>query len=349
MNYWKRIFFMSLLIVAGFSAIHWLMPREQVTFTIIEGQNTVLYGLDDTLTATVLWSAPECITYADGTACYIVYDDDTLTSWSLMAADVASGLTRSIGEGAQEGHIADYRTVLSASHVYLPVSVSENSRIVDTYIMEFALDGSGGRIFRDLNFSLFSPLHVTDETLCYIDEETMTPMAFHMDTGQTQILSDKPVLWLGNWTYVDDGRFWYVTAEGDAAAYWEGTSTDLVVNLSGISLKDGSVTTVPLKTYLTDGGDYWLHDGYLYTFQNRRLISEGTTQTYADLYQMDVNTRNERCICQEVPYNDNFPPNFNFGKRGIVVTDTILTVQGYEETIYYIPYDGSGATPVHMP
>lgn len=332
-----------------FVALRWLTPREQVLFTGIKNHNMVLYSLDDTLTATALCSVPEHITYADGTAYYVAYDSDTGADWSLIAVDVASGLKRSIGESTQADHVADHRIVLSGDNVYLPVSVSENGRIIDTYIMEFALDGTGGRIFQDLNFSLFSQLHAADETLYYIDEDTMNPVAFHMDTGQIQILSDKPMLILGSWTYIDDGRFWYVTAEGDAAAYWMGTSTGLEVFLSGISLEDGTVTMIPLKTYLTDGSDYWLHDGYLYTMQNRRLISDETTQTYADLYQMDVDTGNERCICQEVPYDNNFPPAFTFGKRGIVVTDTILTQQDYKETVYYIPYDGSGARPVHMP
>ena len=128
-----------------------------------------------------------------------------------------------------------------------------------------------------------------------------------------------------------------------------GTSTELEVFVSGISLEDGTVTRIPLKTYLPDGSDYWLHDGYLYTMQNRRRISDETLQTYADLYQMDVDTQIERCICQEIPYDNNFPPSFTFGKRGIVVTDTILTQEGYKDTVYYIPYDGSGARPVHMP
>lgn len=343
----KRLLLMVLLTMAAFVAIYVLTPREELLFTMLApgegGQvNTVLFSLNDDMQVQPLLETPNPAAYGDGLACYVEFRNEDHTNWAVITADLETGQKKTIGEGAAPDEtVFGNQLILADGHVYLSVCRTENSRIVDIRIQEFNLDGSEGRIFQNVKYDLCSVLHGADGKLFYVDPETGRPIALDLDTGTEQFLWDQRAFFSFEFTYLDSGCFWYVTADGDT-----GTG-EAMAALTGVPLEDGIVATIPLAGYLEDS-NYWIHDGFLYRFRDRRRI-EDEMLTYGDLWQTDLDTLQERCLCEALPYDNNFPPELFFGEKGIVATDSLFTGQNWKETANYIPYDGIGAMPLTLP
>ena len=340
----KRLFLMVIIAVVFLGTAFFLIPRENMTFVVLDDGFT-LYELSDDLVAMPLLKTDTTIVYEDGFAACFEYQDAGQWNWSLVTVEVSTGQKRCI-ENGQNGRyrIYDYNFHISDGKVYYPVHVVEDHQIVDTYVVEAKMDGSGGGIFQNLKINGFGRFQVGDGRLYYIEEETALPVVYDMETGVEEYLSEKRAALPYGSNYLDDGRFWYMTAEGDMEAYFRGENVDIEFFITGISSKDGSIIEVPYDYSSAWDANYWINDGYLYTFRNWRREE----YKVADLYRTNLRTMREECIAEAVPGDVDFPAEITFGRKGLVISGSSLRIADYEweDFIFYIPYDGSSVKEI---
>ena len=344
MKYIKRMLLMA-AISAVAVCIMLLLPmnqRENMTFVLLSDDGYTLYEMKDDLVAVPILNTENKIVMEDGVAAYFEYEDAGHFNWSLVTVDLSTGQKRCIanGENNNEHKVHAQFLCISDGTVYYPYFVLDYEKIIDTHVVEAKLDGSGGRIFTDLKINGFGIFDALDGKLFYMEQETAKPVIFDLQTEVEEYLSEEPATFCYEVTWLEKDRFWYLTTDGDLTAYYRGEALgEIHFYVTGVSHKNGNTKKV-LFPYSPERHDlnYWINDGYLYTFRDGRQEERWV----ADLYRMNLNTQQETCIAEGLIYDQNFPPSLSFGNRGIVVKDTIGTENGYEEIVYYVNYDGSG-------
>lgn len=342
MRYMKRALSMLLVTALLFPLVA-CSSGEDMTFTYYDSDGKWrLFHLDGELNPELLWEGENRIAYEDGVAVYVGLTDSV--RWDLLA--VKNGEKTVLIEGMGTGHNYNAaRLQLVDGNIYVPLhTITENNQIIDIPLLICSLGGTQQRIMTDMNLNPFGLYQVLDEKVYYLENDTWLPMVYDLKTGEKQALPELEPILISTYTYIDDGRFWYAWADGDLEAYDRDELEELHVYVVGISAEDEDVIKVPFDEWL-DNSDYYVHDGWLYYFRNRRLADyEDPADTVAELYRKNIKTLKEECICTEITYDNNFPPALTFGKNGIVYIDEVWEGEqaGYVQRFWYIPYDGSG-------
>lgn len=347
MKHAKRFLLMVLIALFVLGGALWLYPNEDMYFVVSDHDDFTLYEMGDDLVAVPILNTENPIVVEDGIAAWFEYEDASHSRWNLVTYNLATGEKRCIENGTVDGYEGGFDNLqLSDGYAYYPYLVSEEQRLIDAYIVEAKLDGSGGRVFRDLKYFGWA-FQVLDGKLYYIEYDasdpynvSSRPVVYDMETGTEEYLSDREAWMPFGYFYLNRGRFWYVTAEENLENYE--AVDEIPLFLSGISLKNGDVVEIPYANKFM--GNHWINDGYLYTFRNWRQEE----YTVADLYQTNLRTQRSKCIAEGIPIDENYPPDITFGKRGMVILGSSRRIDNLDHAEFslYILYDGSAISKI---
>lgn len=318
---------------------------ENMTFCVIgEDGSFYLYHLDDEMNPVLLLNA-DYIAYKDKTAVYLENDG---FRWTLHALRTDSDTPIQLAEGdALTDRPVGFQIKIQDGHAYIPVDIlDERKSVVDHYLLECALNGKAYQQIYGLNLDLWNNFHVQNGNVYYIEMVESEPdrlMCYDLKTGKTTCLTRMDVVFFSAGSYLDRNVLWELTQDGNLS------DPDTNVYATGYSLKNGTETRLFLNDYkTTDDTNFWVNDGFLYFFRDRRLCEDGKGGMVADLWRINTSTGKETCVHMELPYDNNFPPDIFFGRNGLVLVDEIYDGEDYVSTLKYIRYDGSETETVSI-
>lgn len=320
--------------------------NENMTFWIIgEKGLCYLYRLDEGMNTELVLSA-DYIAYGDDTA---VYCEDDGLRWTLQALETGTDTPILLAAGnSLTNRPAGAQIRIQDGYAYIPVSILDESKsVVDQYLLECSLDGTVSREICGLKFDIWNNFHVQNGNVYYIEMVESAQdrvMCYELKTGITTCLTELNVVGFSPFSYLDSNVLWRLTQEGRLS------DMDTAVYATGYRLKDGAVTHILLNDYkATDDTNFWVNDGFVYCFRNRRLSEDGSSGMVADLWRINGVTGAKVCIRKALPYDNNFPPNIFFGRRGFVISDEQYDGDRYISTLKYINYDGSELVELNVP
>lgn len=318
---------------------------ENMTFWVIgEDGSFSLYHLDDHLNTEFILKA-DYISYQDGTAVYL--EDDGF-QWTLLALPSESDTPLRLAAGdSLTSRPVGFQMQIQDGYAYIPVGIlDEHNSISSQYLLECSLDGSVCQKIYGLNFDIWNNFHVQNGKVYYVEMVESAPdhvMCYDLKTGELTCLTELDVVGFSWISFLDQDVLWRLTQKGNLSD----PDTDTIVYATGYSLKDDSVSNFFLNDYkATDDTNFWVNDGFLYCFRNRRFSETGTV---ADLWKINAATGAETCVCTAIPYDNNFPPDVFFGKKGLILSDEVYDGENYIPTLKYISYDGRELVELRVP
>lgn len=318
---------------------------ENMTFWVIgEDSSFSLYHLDDQLNTKFILKA-DYIAYQDGTAVYL--EDDGF-QWTLLALSSESDTPLRLAAGdSLTSRPVGFRIQIQDGYAYIPVDIlDERNSVSDHYLLECSLDGAVCQEIYGLNFDIWNNFHVRNGSVYYVEmveSDQDHVMCYDLKTGELTCLTELDVVGFSWISYLDQDVLWRLTQEG----YFSARDTNTIVYATGYSLKDGTISNIFLNDYkTTDDTNFWVNDGFLYCFKNRRFSEIGTV---ADLWEINADTGAETCVRTTLPYDNNFPPDVFFGKKGLVLSDEVYNGENYIPTLKYISYDGRKLLELRVP
>lgn len=321
---------------------------EDMTFWVIgEDRTFYLYHLDDEMNAELILNA-DYVAYGNDSAVYLQADGFRWTLYALRLGDTSPVL---LAEGdSLKTNPVGFRIQIQDGYAYIPVRVMDETKsVTDTYLLECALNGSECRELYGLELDIWYNFHVQDGKVYYVemiesDEDRI--MSYDLKTEKLACLGELDVVSFTGGSYLDQGVLWRITKEGDLSE----PDSEFTAYATGFSLKDGTKTNLLLNDYrTTDDTNFWVNDGFVYCFRDRRLSEDEKSGIVADLWKINAATGAETCIRMELPYDNNFPPDIFFGKEGLILSDEELDGERYVATLKYISYDGSELVELDIP
>ena len=285
------------------------------------------YRLDQDMKLTLLHQSDYPMSLCDDRCSYVVMDDDG--SWYIETCCYVTGeTTQSSRMTANHLEPSWVRLQLSDDCAYIPVRELHGDSSAGHQLLELGTDGQH-RMIDDVSLDIVGQFVVKDRIIYYFDAETWYPMAYDLEAGEVRCLLEEKRLYPAPNLYVDSGYLWYMTDSSDNS-------------ITGVSLEDGSVITHNLPAADVDDHNFWVCDGAVYYFENRRL--DDACCSIADLYRMDLLTGDKDLLVQQLAYDHNFPPELSVFSDCIIMDGHVPVDDGEDYFLLYIPLDGSGIT-----
>lgn len=285
------------------------------------------YRLDQDMKLTHLHQSDYPMSLCDDRCSYLVMYDDG--SWYIETYCYVTGdITHSSRMAANNLEPFWDRLQLSDDCAYIPVRERHGDGSSGYQLLELGTDG-GHRTIDDVSLDVVGQFVVKDYVVYYFDSETRYPMTYDLETEEVHCLLEEKRLYSASNMYTDKGYLWYMTESSDN-------------NITGISLSDGSVITHKLPVADVDDPNFWICDGYVYYFEDRRL--NDAFCSVADLYRMELFTGDKNLLAEKLEYDHNFPPELTVYSDCVIMDGHAPVRDGEDYFLLHIPLDGSGIT-----
>lgn len=165
---------------------------------------------------------------------------------------------------------------------------------------------------------------VYQEKLLFLDEVTLCPCCYDINTGTSYALSEVKGNLMSNLFQID-GNCLYYLSEAD--------------NLVQIDLNNGNVRQMETNSPEKDDYLYWIYDGWLYYFSD--FYSETTGDSvyfYGDLVRQSMDSGEIEPCAKAVPYDRYAGAELSFGSCGVLLESYTPSTENEAVCVMFIPY-----------